>query len=141
MKIKNISMAIVAAAAMLAVCPAVHAQTDTNTPANGGTRAPRGRGGLTIDSIDKAVTLTADEKPKVQAALEKLTAAMTAARSADQDDRRTKMQSAREDFDKEMKSILTPDQYTKFQAMPRGGRRNGGGGGAGGNGGNAPAGN
>jgi protein CpxP len=144
MKIKNISMAIIAAAAMLAVCPAVHAQTDTNAPAGGGARAPRGRG-PTLDSIDKAVTLTADEKPKVQTALDQLTSAMTAARNADQDERRTKMTAAREDFDKQMKAILTPDQYTKFQAMPRpGGRRNGGGGGGGGaatGGGNSPAGN
>src|ERR1700742_4685289 len=119
MKIKHISMAIIAAAAMLAVCPAVHAQTDTNAPANGGGRAGRGRG-PTIDSIDKAVTLTAEQKPKVQGALDQLSTAMTAARSADQDDRRAKMTSAREEFDKQMKSILTPEQYTKFQAMPRG---------------------
>ncbi|HWD93942.1 MAG TPA: hypothetical protein VG938_16550 [Verrucomicrobiae bacterium] len=130
-------MAIIAAAAMLSVCPAVHAQSETNAPATNGGRARRGA--PTIESIDKAVTLTADQKPKVQTALEKLTADMTAARSAEQDDRRTKMQAAREDFDKQMKSILTPDQYTKFQAMPRGGRRNGGGGGNGG--GNSPAGN
>jgi periplasmic protein CpxP/Spy len=145
MKIKNISMAIVAAAAMLAVCPVVHAQTDTNTPAGGGARARAGRGGPTLDSIDKAVTLTDAEKPKVKDALDQMTTAMTAARDADQSERRTKMTAARDDFNKKMKDILTPDQYTKFEAMPRPGRRggNGGGGASGGTsgGGNSPAGN
>jgi Spy/CpxP family protein refolding chaperone len=146
MKIKKFLMGTIAAAAMLAVCPTVHAQTDTNSSATT-PRAPRSRGGPTLESIDKAVTLTDDQKPKVKSALEQLSTAMAAARNADQDDRRTKMQSAREDFDKQMKSILTPDQYTKFQAMPRpGGRRNGGGGGGGGGGttgggGNSPSGN
>ncbi|HEY2083994.1 MAG TPA: hypothetical protein VGI88_14525, partial [Verrucomicrobiae bacterium] len=60
-----------------------------------------------------------------------------AARNADQEDRRAKMQSAREQFDKQMKEILTPEQYTKFQAMPR---RGGGGANAQG-GGNSPANN
>ncbi|HEX4263396.1 MAG TPA: hypothetical protein VH597_03570 [Verrucomicrobiae bacterium] len=140
MKIKNISMAIIAAAAMLAVCPAVHAQTDTNMPAGGGARARAGRGGPTMDTIDKAVTLTDAQKPKVKDALDQLTTATTAARDADQSERRTKMTAARDDFNKKMKDILTPDQYTKFEAMPRGGRRGGAGGGNAG-GGNSPAGN
>jgi hypothetical protein len=69
--------------------------------------------------------------------------AMQEARTADQDERASKRTAAREDFSKKMKDILTPDQYTKFQAMPRPGRRGGGGGaGAGGaNPGNSPAGN
>jgi Spy/CpxP family protein refolding chaperone len=90
---------------------------------------------MTVESIDKAVTLTDAQKPKVKVAVDDLTSAMQAARSADQSERRTKMTAARDDFDKKMKDILTPEQYTKFQAMPRGGRRGQGGGGAGGNGG------
>jgi periplasmic protein CpxP/Spy len=125
MKINKISMTVIAAAAVLALCPAVHAQTDTNKP------AARARGGMTVeaqmDRIDKAVTLTETEKPKVKAAVEKMIAAMQEARNADQEDRRTKMTAAREDFNKQMKEILTPEQYTKFEAMPRGGRRGGAG--------------
>jgi Spy/CpxP family protein refolding chaperone len=123
MKINKISMAIIAAAAVLAVCPAVHAQTDTNKP------AARARGGMTVeaqmDRIDKAVTLTETEKPKVKDAVEKMIAAMQEARAADAADRRTKMSTAREEFNTQMKEILTPEQYTKFEAMPRGGRRGG----------------
>jgi hypothetical protein len=132
MKINKIAMAVITVAGLLAVAPAVYAQTnDTGAPA-----APRRARGPTVESIDKAVTLTDAEKPKVKAAIDDLNTAMTAARNADQDERAGKMRTARQDFDKKMKEILTPDQYTKFQAMrPAGGRRGGAGGGAGGAGG------
>lgn len=141
MKINKISMAIIAAATMLSLCPTIHAQdTDTNKPA---AETPRARRAMSPEAelarIDKAVTLTDDEKPKVKAAVEEYSKAMQDAASAEQDDRRTKMRDAREAFDKKIKGILTEDQYTKFQAMPRrGGRRGANGGGAGGaNGGGA----
>ena len=143
MKINKISMAIVAAASLLAASPVAYAQTTNN--AGGAATPPRPRGGmLTVESIDKAVTLTDAEKPKVKAALDDLGSAMQAARSADQSERRSKMQEARQAFDAKMKEILTPEQYTKFEAMPRPGRRGGAGGGAGGGapgGGAPPAGN
>jgi periplasmic protein CpxP/Spy len=137
MKISKISMAIIAATAVMAVSPAVFAQADTNAPA-AGAQPPRagGRGGMiTIEAIDKAVTLTDAEKPKVKDALDEYTKAATEARAADQSERRAKMTAARDALDKKMKEILTPDQFTKYQAMPRPGqRRNGAGGGAGGGG-------
>lgn len=138
MKINKISMALMAAASLLAVSPAVYAQTtDTNKPAGEAPALrPRGGRGPTLESIDKAVTLTDAQKPKVQSALDDLTAAMKDARAADQADRRTKTTAARDDFSKKMKDTLTPEQYTKFQAMPQPGRRNAGAGG-GGNGGAA----
>ena len=127
-------MAIIAATAVMAVSPAVFAQADTNAPA-AGARPPRGggRGGaITIEAIDKAVTLTDAEKPKVKLALEDYTKAVTAARdAADQTEQRAKRTAARDALDKKMKEILTADQFTKYQAMPRGGRRGGQGGGGG----------
>jgi len=149
MKINKVSMAIIAAAAVMAVSPAAMAQTN---PAGGGAGAGgAGRGGfggrtntMTVESLDKTLTLTDAEKPKVKSALEEYTKAMTEARQADQQERRTKMATARTDLDKKMKEILTPEQYTKYEAMPgRNGGRNGGrnrggaGGGAGGAGGGA----
>lgn len=133
MKINKISLAIMAATAVLAITPAVPAQTaDTNAPAGGAGARPRGGGMLTVETIDKAVTLTEAEKPKVKTAVEDFNKALTDARAADQSERRTKMTAARDDLDKKLKEILTPEQYTKFQAMPRrgggGGNRNGGGG-------------
>lgn len=133
-------MAIIAATAVLAVSPAVLAQADTNKPA-GETQPPRvgGRGmQLTVESIDKAVTLTEAEKPKVKDAVDEFNKARQEARGGDQADMRTKMTAAREAFTKKMKEILTPEQYTKFEAIPGvrgGGRRGQGGGGAGGAGG------
>lgn len=133
MKINKLSMAVLAAASLLTVCPAVQAQTNDNGAAAAPARRPRGP---TVESIDKAVTLTDAEKPKVKDAIEAYNTAIADARNGDQSDMRTKMRAAREDFNKKMKDILTADQYTKFQAMPRGGgRRGGAGGGAGGAGG------
>ena len=140
MKINKVSMAIIAAAAVMAVSPAVMAQT-TNQAAGGAAAAGGGgRGGartnmMTVETLDKAVTLTDAEKPKVKSALEDYYKALTEARAADQSERRTKMTAARTDLNKKMKEILTPDQYTKYEATSGRGGRNGGGrnrGGAGG---------
>jgi len=130
MKINKISMAIMAATAVLAVSPAVRAQTtDTNKPAGEAPARPRGGGMLTVEAVDKAVTLTDAEKPKVKDALEEFSKAMAEVRQADQSERAAKRTAAMDALDKKMKDILTPDQYTKFKAMPRrGGGRNAGGG-------------
>ncbi len=132
MKINKLSLAIIAAASLMTAGPIAYAQSTNAT--GGGAAAPahpRG-GGMTIDSIDKAVTLTDAEKPKVQSALDDFNKARTDARNADQSERRSKMQTAQQNFDAAMKGILTPDQYTKFAAMPHGGRRGGANGGGGG---------
>lgn len=136
MKINKLSMAL-AAASLLAVSPLAQAQ-ETNAPGNGAAPA-RPRGGMSVeaqmDRIDKAVTLTDAEKPKVKAALEKEVAAYQAARDeSDTTARREKMKAAREDFNKSMKDILTPEQYAKLPQPA--GRRGGGGGGGGAAGGN-----
>lgn len=111
----------------------------------GGGRGGRGGGmaGLTnaatrLAAIDTAVTLTADEKPKVQAALDteiKALIDLRADTTVQPADMRTKQTTITDAFSAKMKEILTADQYTKFQAMPapgRGGRGGRGGGGAGG---------
>lgn len=135
MKINKLSMALVVAASLLAVSPLAQAQ-ETNAPGAGAAPARPRRGGMTLESIDKAVTLTEAEKPKVKAALEEFTSAREAARSADPSERRTKYQDAYKALDAKMKEILTPDQYTKYEAMPRPGRRGGAAGGGAGGGGN-----
>ena len=138
MKITKLSMAIIAAASLLTVCPAVNAQT--NEPGGAAAAPARRPRGPTVETIDKAVTLTDAQKPKVKEALDTYTTAVTDARNGDQSEMRTKMRDARTALDAKMKDILTPDQYTKFQAMRGAGRRGGagGGGGAGGAGGTTP---
>lgn len=128
MKINKLSMALVAAASLLAVSPLAQAQ-ETNAPA--APARPRG-GGMSVeaqmDRIDKAVTLTDAQKPKVKAAVEKEVAAAQAARDeSDATARRDKMRAAREDLNKSLKEILTPEQFAKLP------QRRGGGGGGGGN--------
>ena len=135
MKINKLSMALIAAASLLAVSPSAKAQETNAAPAPA--RPPRG--GMSVESqmkrIDDAVTLTDAEKPKVKAALEKQAAAVQAAREGDQSEIRTKMRAAHEEFNKSMKDILTPEQYAKLPQPGRRGGNGGGGGGAGGNGG------
>src|SRR5262249_37810495 len=133
MKINKISIAMIAAS-LLAISPAVYAQTTNN--AGGGAAAGgggRARGGMSVDAqmdrIDKAVTLTDAQKPKVKAALEDQSKAMQEARSGDATERRTKYQAAHDDFNKKLKDILTPEQYTKYEALPTPNRRGGAGGG------------
>jgi Spy/CpxP family protein refolding chaperone len=87
-----------------------------------------------VAAIDKAVTLTDDQKTKI-------TAIYTADMKKRQDlmqaqdpDMRTKMQAMRADENTQIKALLTDDQKPKFDAylasMPQG--RGGGGGGQGG---------
>lgn len=69
--------------------------------------------------IDEAVKLTDEQKPKVKAVLEDSAKAM---RDVPQDQRREKMGEIMAEQDKKLKDILTPEQYEKYKAMPRGGR-------------------
>lgn len=71
----------------------------------------------TLDLIDNAVTLTDAQKPKVKAVLDELTQLRQEVRNADPSQRRTKILAATQAYATAMKEILTPDQYTKFQAM------------------------
>ena len=99
-----------------------------------------GRMPMTADdqlaAIDKAVTLTSDQKPQVKAILD-LDAKKRADMMAAQDpDMRAKMTAMRTDEQTKIKAILTDDQKAKYDAylasMPRGGGRGGGGGAPGG---------
>ena len=141
MKINKISMAIIAAAAVLAVCPAAMAQSTNQAGGGGAGRGGRGMGGrtnqMTVESLDKTLTLTEAEKPKVKTALEEYNKAMADARQADQSERRAKYTAAQQDLDKKLKGILSDDQYKKYEAtrpVRRGGRNGGGGGGGAGGG-------
>jgi len=106
-------------------------------PGQGGQRGPRGgRGMLNPDErvaqIDKAVTLTADQKTKIKDILVKAQQDMQALA---REDRRTKGREIMQAAQDAVRAALTPEQQTKFDAMPQpgpGGRRGGGPGGPGG---------
>jgi Spy/CpxP family protein refolding chaperone len=111
---------------------------DTNTPPAGAPpAAPKGPGGPGgpgggggIDRLAQQLDLTADQKPKVQAILDESRQKMMALRqdtSLSQDDRTAKRKALRDDLTSQMKGVLTPEQFEKWQKMPPPGRgpRNG----------------
>lgn len=134
-------MAIIAVAGLLSLTPAVHAQTNApgNAPRQGGGGGGRGR------SVDEQVTaltehlkLTDAQKPKVKAILEEQQKKMQELRGdtgLSQEDRRSKATAMREETNKKMKEVLTPEQFKQYEEylQQQRGRRQGGGGGGGGN--------
>jgi hypothetical protein len=89
-----------------------------------------------VAALDKAVTLTDDQKPKVLAIYTADAKKMADLRAAQDPDMRNKMMAMRTDENTQIKALLTDDQKPKFDAylasMPQGrGGRGGGGGGAG----------
>jgi periplasmic protein CpxP/Spy len=87
-----------------------------------------------VAAIDKAVTLTPDQKPKVLAAIQDSAKKMADLRAAggDPQEMRPKMAEIRTQQNAAIKALLTDDQKTKFDAylasMPQQGRPGGGGG-------------
>jgi protein CpxP len=105
--------------------------------AQGGGGGGRG-GGMTpearVAAIDKAVTLTDDQKTKITAIYTADAKKMADMRTAQDPDMMTKMQAMRTDENTQIKALLTDDQKPKYDAyvasMPqRGGGRGGAGGG------------
>ena len=85
-----------------------------------------------VDRVDTAVgPLSADQKAKIKAIYDVDQKKMADLREAQDPDMRTKMTAMRADENKQIRTLLTPDQQTKFDAMPQRGGRGGGGGGGG----------
>jgi protein CpxP len=123
-------------AGVVALCSAALCAVPMMAQGGGG----GGRGGMAPDAqvaaLDTAVTLTADQKTAALKIYTDGAAKITALRAATppDPDMMTKVQAIRTDENTAIKALLTPDQQTKFAAMPqgRGGRRGGGGGAPGG---------
>ena len=124
----------VAAFGAVAVCGA--ALCTVPMMAQGGGGGMRMTSDQRVERLDTAVTLTADQKTKVKAIYDADAKKMQDMMAAQDPDMRTKMQAMRADENKQIRALLTPEQQTKFDAMPQG--RGPGGGGMGG-GGAAPA--
>jgi protein CpxP len=120
----------VATAGVVAMCSAALCTVPMMAQGGGG-------GGMRMTSdqrvaaIDKAVTLTDDQKTKIKAIYEADMKKMQDLRAAQDPDMRTKMMAMRTDENAQIKALLTDDQKPKFDAylasMPQG--RGGGGGG------------
>lgn len=117
---------------VMASMPTLRAQDDKAPPAEGqkGGRRGGGRGPSVeqqVTRMDEALTLTADQKTKITAILTK---AQEDIQALPQDQRREKGMEIRQTAMKDVRALLTPEQQTKFDAMPQqgpGGRRGGGG--------------
>ena len=122
---------IMALAVGLAIVPAI---SFAQPPGGGRGQTPEQQ----ITRLETAVgTLTADQKTKITAIYTKAAADMAA--MAQEDRRGPKAQEMRTATNKEIRALLTPEQQTKFDAMPQGrGQGNRGQGGPGGPGGNRP---
>lgn len=107
---------------VVAVCSAALCST---------TLLAQGRGRMSpeerVEAIDKAVTLTPDQKTKITALLTEDQKKMMALREAQDPDMRTKMMDMRKDENTKIKDMLTADQKPKFDeyvsSMPMGGGR------------------
>ena len=99
----------------------------------GGGRGMRQTPEMRVAAIDKAVTLTDDQKTKITALLTADQKKMQDLMAAQDPDMRTKMMAMRTDENTQIKAMLTDDQKPKYDAylasMPQG--RGGGGGGGG----------
>ena len=103
---------------------------ETNTPPAGappaGERGPGMRGAR--PDFAKALDLTDDQKPKFEAIM---TGSMEKMRALRQDtsltpeDRRAKAKTIQDDRNTQVKALLTPEQYAKYEKMAQGMRRNG----------------
>jgi Spy/CpxP family protein refolding chaperone len=128
--------AVALCSAALCTVPMMAQGGGAGGPGGGGGGGGRGRMSpdMQVANLDKAVTLTADQKTKVLAIYTDEQTKMQALMQAQppDPDARTKMMTMRTDDRAKIRALLTPDQQTKFDAMPQGGRGGGGGGAPGG---------
>lgn len=132
MRITKIHLAAALALGSLLACgTAGFAQDATPSGTNqAGAAQPAGkkRGPGGIERLTIALSLTDEQKPKVEAALKEFREKQQELRkdtSLAQAERRTKFAALTEENDKVMKGILTPEQFDKYKAMRFGGRRGG----------------
>ena len=123
---KTMLIAALATGAMLA-CGSLRA-ADTNTPPAGGPpageRGPGMRGGR--PDLAKILDLTDEQKPKVEAIMKGASEKRKALRedtALSQEDKRAKAKAIQEDTTAQMKAVLTPEQFAKFEKMGPGMRR------------------
>jgi Spy/CpxP family protein refolding chaperone len=128
MKLHKMSLVAGLVLSGLLACGSMAMAQDAKAGKEGG---KRGKGFPTVEErlerMTQALNLTDDQKPKVKAALEEQETAMKAL--APEDRRSEKAKTIREDFNKKMKGILTPEQNEKFEkfqsSMRPGGRKKG----------------
>ena len=119
---KTLLIAALAAGALLAGSSALRAQDATNTPPAG----EHGPGMKGHPDLTKQLDLTATQKPKVEAirksAMEK-GRALREDTSLTQEEKKAKAKAIKDDMATQMKAVLTPEQFAKWQEMSKRGPR------------------
>jgi Spy/CpxP family protein refolding chaperone len=127
---KTMLIAALAVGSLLVWSPALRA-ADTNKPSStpppaGAPPAGRPPGGG-FERMAEQLNLTADQKPKVQAIMDTNRQKMLDLRkdtSLSQEDRQAKRKVVAEDMAQQMKAVLTPEQFDKWEkTSPMGPRR------------------
>jgi protein CpxP len=121
MKLHKVSLIAVLALGGLVACAnlASAQQSSNGAPRRGPNLEQR------MDRLTTELKLTDEQKPKVKKVLEasqKKMQELRADTSLSREERGPKMRAIRQDEQKQLKAILTPDQYEKLQSMPRGRR-------------------
>ena len=121
MKLNKIITLTALAAGGLVACgsaygldPAANSLTSMTTNATSHVREPN------INKMSKELNLSDSQKPQVQSALSSERQQMRDVHkdtSLSKDQKRSKMTEIRDGMNTKMKSILTPDQYSKWQKM------------------------
>jgi periplasmic protein CpxP/Spy len=113
-------LSLIAALALGGLLACSTLATAQDAPKNG----KGGKKGMTVEQqmtrLTEQLTLTDEQKPKVQKVLEATSKKMTEIRndsSLDQQARRDKMRPIMEEQNKEMKKILTEEQFKKYEEM------------------------
>jgi Spy/CpxP family protein refolding chaperone len=109
MRMHSLRLALVAAA-LAAISGAAQATPRQEAPAQG---RQRGGGGDRF----KDLNLSDDQKAKMEALMKEAREQRGSQQGPPSDADRQAMQARRADMDAKIKGILTPEQYTKYQAM------------------------
>jgi protein CpxP len=99
-------------AGVLAICSAALCTVPMVAQGGGARMTPEMR----VDAIDKAVTLTPDQKTKIMEIYTADQQKVSDLRAAQDPDLRAKVTAMRADENAQVKALLTPDQNTKYDA-------------------------
>ncbi|MDD5139745.1 MAG: hypothetical protein PHY43_05725 [Verrucomicrobiales bacterium] len=132
---KTMLVAALAAGALIACSSSLRAQDAPKTPPAGGPPAGEHSPGMKGGRPDfaKQLDLTAEQKPKVEAIMKGAGEKRRALRedtALTPEEKKAKAKAIREDTVAQMKAVLTPEQFAKFEKMGpamRGNRPPGGG--------------
>lgn len=123
---KTLALATLIAGSLFAGNIVTQAQNSTNMPPATTKSGGKNARGLNITFLAKQLNLTDAEKPKVEAVLaeqQQKQRELHTDKTLSAEDKKAKMKEIREATDTQLKKILTPEQYAKWEKSGTGRRR------------------